>query len=163
MPGFEMTDIYPIFKGYFNEKAIKALENKTEHLVHQYNEKLPEWLRLLGKLNLKSCEYYKDIDADQLYVRKADLVHFAVARAGIEKLDVAINRVINSVNHVADMGFTRAALVPFSILKIYPPDRPEPDFLVISYVTLSQKGSTYVKNNMKNVFVEEGGITERIE
>jgi hypothetical protein len=163
VPAFNQIDIYPIFRHLFNEKAIQALDNKTKELVHQYIYVCPNWLIMLGKLNLSSCKMYKDFAFDELIMRRIDLVHFAVVRTGKENLDKALNKIIGAVNHVADMGYTRAALVPLAIMELTTIDRPEPDYAIMSYLTLSDKGSKYVEQHMKDVFVKEGDITPRIE
>jgi len=164
MPGFKMTDIYPIFANSFSPKATATLQNKTHNLVHQYNEihYAGRLMRLLGKLGVKTCSGYKDESLD-LYVRRADMVRYVASRADKANLPKAIEKVIATVNHLADKDFTKASMVQLGVLELMPVDRPEPEYVVLSYITLTEKGFEYVQNNMPQMFVEEAGIPNRVE
>lgn len=163
VPGFKVSDIYPIFKHRFNEKALKTLENRTHNQIYEYNDEIPagKSLVILGKLGLKSCKKFTNGDA--LYTRKIDCVRFIASRTTKDKLHTAVEKVIATVNHLADKGFTKASLMQLGVLEIMPIDRPEKEFIVLSYITLTEKGYKYVQNQLPNMFVEEAGIPKRIE
>jgi len=165
MPGFKTVDIYPIFEHAFTEKAKATLLNKTNNQLYQYNRKIVAGpaLILLGKLGLKTCKMWADATPDGMYVRDFDLVHYAASRATKEKLPQAIMRVIDTVNIVAEKDFTKAALVQLSVIELARVNTPEPEFVVISYVTLTKKGAEYVAQHMSDRFIPEGGLPDRIE
>lgn len=161
-PGFNMVDIYPIFEHSFNEKAKATFAKKADSLIFQYNEKYPQGaiLHLLGKLELKTCKQFKD--EVNVYIRKFDKVCFMASRATKDKLPEAIEKVIAAVNDVADKDFTKAYMVQLGVLELMPVDLPEPEYVVISYITLTDKGEAYAKLHHADVLINEGGIPLRI-
>lgn len=165
LPNFNLIDIYPIFKHSFSPKAQATMDNKTMHQVYQYNVVgHGGMLTLLGRLGLVTCAMYKEQDSSQIYFRKADLVNYVAIRATKDKLPLAIEKVINTVNEVADKGFTKASLVQLGVLELHPIDLPEPEYAVISYITLTRKGIDYVDQNpsLKEMFIDEGGMPVRL-
>ena len=165
LPTFNTIDIYPIFEHAFSENAKATLANKTVNLVHQYDRKCHEGpLKvMLAKLGIKSCASYLVVDPKNMYVRDCDLVNFVALRATQDDLPKAIEQVISTVNHLADKGFTKATLVQLSLLPIAVVDMAEAEFVVISYITLTRKGMEYARLNMPEMFVEEGGMPNRVE
>ena len=165
IPGFKTVDIYPIFEHAFTEKAKLTLTTKTNNLVYQYNNKVPSAhvLVLLSKLNLKTCAMYKGVVADDMYVRAFDLVHFVASRATKDKLPKAIEKVISVINDVAEKDFTKASMLQLSVIELMETSSLELEYVVISYITLTDKGSKYVEQHMPDMFVKEGEIPARIE
>ena len=165
MPNFKTMDIYPIFEHAFNDKAKAALANNTKRLIHEYNRQIPaaSTLILLGKLGLKTCAHYANSKPDEMYFRDFDIAYFVAARAIKDKLPKAIEKVIATVNHVADLDFTRAAMVQLSMLELACVDNTGPEFVVLSYITLTKDGAEYVKQNMPEMFVSEGELPDRTE
>ena len=166
LPGFQTTDIYPIFEHAFTEKAKTCLALPATSLIHQYND-IDYHGRikvLLGKLRLQSCVLEKDLPMDDMWVRRYDLVHYAALRAAKENLPKAIERVIEAVNYVAEKNFTRASLVKLSIVEAArSPESLDTEYIVVSYITLNDKGAVYVANNMSDIFIKEGGMPMRVE
>jgi hypothetical protein len=165
LPTFKTIDIYSIFEHMFTEKAKEtALTVHSPNLVYQYNERsyFTDVATVLGKLGLRSCREYKD-GSTVNYVRTYDLMHFASCRATKGNLHKAVEKVISAVNHVAERDFTKAYLVKLSTVEVQPVDSAELEYIVISYITLTQKGSDYVKKNMSDVFISEGAMPMRIE
>jgi hypothetical protein len=158
------VDIYPIFKHLFSEKAIKTLENKTSEQVYQFNLCVPQPLILLAKLGIKSCSMFKNetFNGEPLYVRKIALVQFAAALASKDKLYKAVERIVLAINDVADRDYTRASLVQLSVIELANPMQPEPDYMVISYVTLSDRGKAYVDANLPGIFIANGAMPVRV-
>lgn len=74
-----------------------------------------------------------------------------------------VMKVIDTVNHVASMGFTRASLAELGLLEIESPDRPEREYVVMSYITLTPTGEQYVEVSMPNMFTREGELPTRVE
>jgi hypothetical protein len=165
MPGFNMVDVYSIFSHSFSSKAKETLDKKAEQLVYQYNEedKAGRVKRLLGRLGLNSCVAYKDLNPDEMWQRKFDSVHFVSSKATKEQLPKAIEKVIATVNHVADKGFTKASMVQLSVLETRDVSKAESHFIVLSYITLTTKGADYVKQHMPKMFVVEGGIPYTVD
>jgi len=165
LPAFQQLDIYPMFEHAFSDKAKKTMSLKTDSLLHQYNEPLDSAyiLTMLGNLGLKTCARYKGLNPVDMYIRKTDLIHFVASRAIKDKLPIAINKVIATVNDVADNGFTKVCLVQLSVIETVPIDLPEPEFIVISYISLTEKGSQYVVQNWPDMFIPEGGIPQRVK
>lgn len=162
-PEFKSTDIYDIFKHRFNEKAVATLENKTHQLIYQYNKQIQpaKIFYVLWKFGLKSCAAFGD--PDQQYVRAFDVVRFVGSRAIKDKLPEAIDKVINTVNWCADQGFTKAAMVKLDIVEFMPVSRAEPEYAVVSYITMTEKGYEAAKQFLPNMFHEECGPIKQVE
>lgn len=165
LPTFKTIDIYPMFRHLFSPKAQATLSNKTNDLIYQFNKPIhgASVLALLGRLNLKTCAAYKDKDSANLYTRESNLVYFIGLRASKEKLPVAIERVVAAVNDLADKDFTKAYLVQLSVIEFAQVDNNEPEFGVVSYITLDNKGAAYMKQNLKGMFTNEGGLPTKVE
>ena len=158
-----MVDIYYIFDHAFSEKAKVAMSNKIQDLVYQYNEKIEvaQLFKLLGRLGFQRYESFINVESE-VYLRQVDLVHFIARSATKEDLPKAIESVIATVNHVADLNFTKASLVQLGVIEMHRFDKIDPEFAVFSYITLTQKGSDYVKQNLSDMFISEGGVPKRI-
>lgn len=160
-PQFNTVDIFPIFRHSFSEKALRSLDNKANSIIYQYNKTLltPGLGKLLSKLNLKTC---KDMEHG-FYVRRYDKVECIASRAIKDKLHQAVEKVINTVNHLADKDFTRASLTPLSVLETHPVSRSEPEYIVLSYITLTERGVQYTMQNLAKMFAPEGSIVTAVE
>lgn len=165
LPGFKTVDIYQTFEHLFTKKAKASMEKHSESLIYQYNEVdyNSKVCFVLAKLGLRSCSKYGDINPVNAYIRKCDVVHFAACRATKNNLHKAVERVVAAVNHVTAKDFTKASLVKLSTVELMPVNASEPEYAVISYITLTQKGSEYVKNNLSDIFIPEGGIPMKVE
>lgn len=161
------TDLYQLFKSYFSDKAQKTLDNRSQHLIYQYNEPADPKNRLaylLGNLGIKSA-----IGHGYQWIRKYDKVYFFGSRCGKDQIVDAVDKVISAVNLVAGLDFTKAALLPLSVIQICTYNEnghgyhTTGDFVVLSYVTLTEDGVKYVKTNLPNMLFEEGGVPARVE
>jgi hypothetical protein len=162
LPQFQKDDIYPTFKKYFNANAQKAFAVKAHQLVHQRNRMIiNDGLGdLLRKLDLKSC---KDIKGG-IYIRECDLVFFCGSRTDKATIYRGVEKVIATVNHLADQGFITAVMVELSVIRFQPvAPRIEPEYCVISYIALNGAGQVYAKTMLPKMFIEEGGVPERFE
>jgi len=162
IPGFQLDDVYPIFRKYLNAQAQQALDTKTYSLVHQYNREVaPSGLcKLLNKLKLKSCSNFDD----GIYVRHADLVYYCASRSNKGTLPKATEKVIAAINDLASHGYITAALLPMSVMALNNHDCCfEPEYVVLSYFALTQDGHDYVEKCMPKMFIEEGSFPERFE
>jgi len=162
LPQFQKDDIYPIFKNHFSANAQKAFGVKAHQLVHQrnriiMNEGLGDLLRKLG---LRSC---KDIHGG-IYIREYDLVHYCASRTDKATIFRGVEKVIATVNHLADQGFVTAVMVELSVIRFMPvAPRIDPEYCVISYIALNGAGQAYAKTMLPKMFIEEGGLPERFE
>ena len=164
-PTFETIDIYPVFEHAFSEKAKVTLSHKTDSLIHQYNRPVhgASHLVMLGKLGVKSCADFKDKDPKEMWVRDFDKVNFIGNSATKEKLPLAIENVIKTINDVADRGFTKAHLVQLTIVPFAVANSIDQEFGVVSYITLTREGEDYVTKNMPNMILKEGYTPTKVE
>jgi hypothetical protein len=159
-----VIDVYPQLQHLFNKNAQKTLNNKIFNMIHQYNELTDEvetrgkLMSLLYKLKIESVE-------DKLsYVRKCDVVFFFGSTVDSkDKLPLALDKVINALNKVADLGYTKGTMLPLGVVKLDFLDPCTDKWVVISYVTLTDVGKKYVDQNMPNMLFEEGGIPHNLE
>lgn len=161
IPGFKVDNVYPIFKHYFNQEAQKAFATKAMSLIHQREIVVitPGLGNLLKKLGLKSCQNL----GDGYSRRELDMVSFCASMADRANVHKSVEKVITAVNDLAARGYITASLMELGVLALAPVDKPEPDYVVISYVALTQAGQAYVKQNMPKMFVDEGSTAERFE
>lgn len=162
LPQFQMDNIYPTFEKYFNANVKKAFAVKSTQLVHQRNRLIMnEGLAdLLRKLGLKSC---KDIQGG-IYIRECDLVCFCASRTDKATIYKGVEKVIATINHLADKGFVTATMIELGVIRFMPvAPRIDPEYCVISYVALTTTGQAYVDANMPKMFIKEGGMPERFE
>lgn len=163
----EVVEVYNEFKHLFNNKARRTLNNRVHSLLHQYNQPMDETARLfviLGKLGIESAKRQMSL-GNLNFIRKFDVMYFFGSRASREKVGDALTKVINAINIVADLGYTKSSLLPLGILKIreLPPSTLE-DFIVVSYITLTEEGKNYVDScDLKNMLFAEGGVPKYVE
>jgi hypothetical protein len=164
-PKFRTDDIYPIFKKYFSVEAQKVMDIKTTNLLHQYNKKLPpsDLFKLLSKLKLNSCVGFED----GMYISCVDVVHFCASRADKITLHKAVEKVVAAVNDLVSHNYVTATLLTLSVVAVSRQENLEPEFepeyVVISYVALTQDGHDYVEKYMPKMFVKESEMPERFE
>jgi hypothetical protein len=163
VPGqLQVLDIYPHMRHLFSPAAQLTLNNVTNNTIYQYNEACMETpedklVHLLAKLSLKSSETKAN------YIRKADVVRYFGSLASTqEQIPQAVEKIISTINTVADLGFTKATLYGLGIVQIFPEPLKQ-EYIVFSYVTLTETGKIYAETNLKNMLTEEGAIPKRVE
>lgn len=163
-PGkLQFLDLYPQVRHLFSDKATQTLDNQTYSMYHQYDVQLVEVpqdavAHLLYKVGVKSSEKYVK------YLRRADAVYsFGSFAVGKDSATKAVEKIISTVNTVANMGFTKATLYPLGILKLNLDDPTREEYVVVSYVTLTEEGKKYVDDNMPKMLAEEGAIPNKVE
>jgi hypothetical protein len=161
VPGFQVDNIYPIFKNYFNADAQKAFSIKAHGLIHQRDVVIitPGLGNLLKKLGLKSCENY----GEGLRRREIDMVQFCGSRSDRANVYKSVEKVIAAINDLAARGYITASLMELGVLPLAAMDKPESDYVVLSYVALTQAGTAYMLQNMPKMFANEGQVPERFE
>lgn len=168
--GFDIQDIYPLMKHLFNPQAVATLENKTHSMIHQFAEYVgPKGFEnfhkvesLMEKLGLRSVQKQYTLTGDW-WVRNCDKVNLFGSTCSLETMPKAVEKVIVAINDVASRGFTKASLMSLGVMQFLPVDKPDPQYLVLSYITLTQAGEQYVAQNMPKMTFYEGGIPERVE
>lgn len=162
MPSFAIENIYPIVKHLFNTNAIKALENKTYDELYQYNEYFgPKGFESFSKVEvlIKKLGVGKNLPYVVGWVRKFDKVCFLGSTCYREDIGKSVNKVVHAVNTVANMGFTKASLMPLGVIKLHPEQgENEGKLIVLSYVTLTDVGEQWVQQNIPKILVSEGQI-----
>jgi hypothetical protein len=130
-------------------------------LIHRRNKLVitPEFGSFLNKLGLKSC---KDLDHG-LWRRELDRVHFCASRSDRHNIHQAAEKVIVAINDLAKRGYITASLMELGVLHLAIHNKPEPEYVVLSCVAITDEGHKYVEANMPKMFVDEGGLPERFE
>jgi hypothetical protein len=162
-PSFRTDNIYPIFKKYFNDDAQRVFSIKTQNLIHQRDRVLltADLATLLKKLNLKSCKDF--VDGQAFIKREIDKVCFCASRSDRATIYRAVERVIIAINDLARRGYLTASMVELSVMALAAAEKPEPEFIVLSYVAVTNAGEQYITQHMPKMFVSEGGMPERFE
>lgn len=167
MPGFTVENIYPIFKHCFNTKAATALNTKSNTgMLHQYNEMVGPTpiIELMSKLGVKSCKAALD-SGTMGYLRKIDKVNYIASRCTMKTMPKAVERVIATVNHLADKDFCKASMMELGVIRFVKVNEIEDHFAVLSYLTLTQAGENYVAASqvISKMMVKEGDVPNNIE
>lgn len=166
IPGFKHDDIYPIFKKYFNPKAQLAMANKASDTNHVYDvqvghEKL--W-QFLAKLGIKKAK--EDLDNNNIgYKRQVVKIHYLAIRSDRTDLVKAVERLIVSINTMADLGFLRASMFELAVLRLAqdPMNPTKDEAIVVSYLTVSPAGEQWLAANMPKLSAQPGQLPARVE
>ena len=159
--GFPLLNIFPQFRDCFSEIAQQVLDNRHKGLVYEHNRIVmtPGLGLLLNKLGLYSCRTMQH----GLTIRQFDHMNYIGSLCSKDTLYLAIEKVISVVNELMNKGFGKATLEPLSIIQIVPINKPEPEYIVLSYITLTQAGVTYATAKMPKMIMLEGTIPNRVE
>lgn len=169
IPGFEHDDVYPIFKKYFNAKAKLAMANKASDIHHMYDVQVGHdklW-SLLSSLGIKRAK--EDIENNNIgYKRQSVKINYLAIRSDRNDLPKAIERLVFSINTLADLGFLRASMIELGVIRFAPAPNMDfmsltPEVAVMSYLTLSPAGEQWIATNMPGLSVQNGQMPVRLE
>ena len=165
LPHFKLDNIYPIFEKYFNDAAKKVMANKTDSFNYTYyvdNGTTTKLVQLLSLLNLRTAKNAIDKNLFNPSV-EMDMVHVFGIRCDRSDIVKVVERLILSINHLADKGFLKASMIELGVIKFeHVPGKPD-EVAVLSYLSLDKHGEKYVSINMPNITVKEGNLPTRLE
>lgn len=167
-PEMKTIDLYDMFKHKLTPKARQAIESvKVCQLGHERMqlkvEGISDFFILLRKTgNRAVTDDIIDKYSDQ-YEPKLDLVKYIGRTATLNKLEVAVDRVCNSLNKLAKRGYITGALTPLMGIKLHRISKREKQKIcVVSYVAITTAGQEYMKEKMKGCTFEEGGYPKKV-
>lgn len=160
-PAFNVQDIYPATESHFVPEANRALKNKSNSVLYQYNEPIGapgtyNLFNLLSKLEFKSSE--DQINSGKIgWIRKVAMCRFFGAASEYHNLDKSAAKLVDMINDLATRNYIKATLMPLSIMKLAITEPTQKQlYVVISYVHIIDIGEQYVKDNYAHLSINEG-------
>ena len=165
-PKINAHNLYDLFKHKLTQEARKALEVKTTSLIHQRNEEVPDlnpFLKFLEKTGNAGVTDRVKSQYSGGYRRIVDKVIFLGKITTIGRLNIAVDRVCNGLNRLAEKGYITASLAPLiGITLMRTSKRQKPKIIVTSHFAITAEGEKYVNEKMKKDVFQEGGIPSKI-
>ena len=166
LPEMQTYDIYEVFKNKFTDDANNAMLIRTYGLINERDEQFLDmsgFFDFLAKTGNHAVTDELRYRYSGSYCRVIDKVIFLARMATVNKLEVAVDRVCNSVNRLAKRGYVTAAFAPLLCIKTHRISRREkPKVIVVSYVAVTQEGELYAAKNLSKTVIDEGGRPNRI-
>jgi hypothetical protein len=157
-------DLFPVFKAHFNSEALNALNIKTSHMLHQYNNVINQHhvlfntIELLALLGLKSA-YNNPCEA--MYVREIAKVECFALSCQDYQINQVANELICAINDMALHQCIRASLYNLGLMEVNASSDPnvqDKRYVVYSYLAIDHTKEQFVKSNYGNLMCVEGGM-----
>ncbi len=161
--GIRQTNIYPSMRRYFTDKAAKALHKKCPTMLNQRNEEVGHsgLAELLSKFDIKSAR--EALDSGTMgYKRVVDCVMFLGSACSREELGLSAEKLIVTINDLADKGYITGAMAPLSIIELAEVVPADIRYAMISYVAITEKGQKYAESVHADRFFKEGGMPTKV-